>query len=83
MDLPAWFNPQPGTPGSSLMGPPDPAVLQRQQQLVSALRNKPVQMPQGQMVGGHYVAPSITQQLGSVAPGIVSAFGQQPKMPWG
>lgn len=40
--------------------------LQRKQQLANLLTQKGMEMPQGQMVSGRYVAPSWTQQLGNL-----------------
>jgi hypothetical protein len=40
---------------------PDEEELRRKQAMVDALRKNASQSPEGQMVSGHYVAPSITQ----------------------
>jgi hypothetical protein len=40
---------------------PDEEELRRKQAMVEALRANASQSPEGQMVSGHYVAPSITQ----------------------
>jgi hypothetical protein len=40
---------------------PEEEELRRKQAMIDALRKQGMQSPEGQMVSGHYVAPSITQ----------------------
>jgi len=42
---------------------PEYLALERQKKIAELLMQKGQQLPEGQMVSGHYVAPSITQQL--------------------
>lgn len=55
---------------------PDELEMLRKQKLVDALREKSQQMPEGQMVSGHYVAPSWTQYAAN-AMGSYNAAKQQ------
>lgn len=52
---------------------PEAQALQRQKQYAAMLLQQN-QMPQGQMIGGHYVGPSWTQQLNSALSPIVGAY---------
>ena len=52
---------------------PDSQALQRQKQYAAMLLQQN-QQPQGQMVGGHFVAPSWTQQLNSALNPLVGAY---------
>lgn len=56
---------------------PDEEELKRKQAMVEALRKGSMQGPEGQMIGKHYVAPSITQNLAQVAQGYAAAQGQK------
>lgn len=56
---------------------PEEAELKRKQAMVDALRQGGMQAPEGQMIGKHYVAPSITQNLAQVAQGYAAAQGQK------
>jgi hypothetical protein len=42
---------------------PEYLALERQKKIADLLMQKGQQLPEGQMVSGHYVAPSLTQQL--------------------
>jgi hypothetical protein len=54
---------------------PENAQLQRQRKLAEALTAQGLQaQPQGQMISGHYVAPSWTQQLAPVITGGIGAY---------
>ena len=46
---------------------PEYLALERQKKIADLLMQKGQQIPEGQMVSGHYVAPSWTQQLGTLA----------------
>lgn len=46
---------------------PEYLALERQKKIADLLMQKGQELPQGQMVSGHYVAPSWTQQLGTLA----------------
>lgn len=46
---------------------PEYLALERQKKIADLLMQKGQQLPEGQMVSGHYVAPSWTQQLGTLA----------------
>lgn len=46
---------------------PEYLALERQKKIADLLMQKGQEIPQGQMVSGHYVAPSWTQQLGTLA----------------
>jgi hypothetical protein len=52
---------------------PESQALQRQKQYAAALLQQN-QQPQGQMVGGHFVAPSWTQQLSSAINPLLGAY---------
>ena len=52
---------------------PDSQALQRQKQYAAMLLQQN-QQPQGQMVGGHFVAPSWTQQLNAALNPLVGAY---------
>jgi len=49
---------------------PEYADISRQRKLAEMLTSKAFEQPQGNMVSGHYVAPSITQQLAPLFSGI-------------
>jgi hypothetical protein len=59
----------------------DQASVQRTLAQVAALRKQSMNLPQGQMVSGHYVKPAITQQLVPVLGGLVAELkeGQADK----
>ena len=52
---------------------PESAALQRQKQFAAALMQQN-QQPQGQMVSGRFVAPSITQQLSSALNPVLGSY---------
>lgn len=54
---------------------PEELEMMRKQKVIDELRN--TEMPQGQMVGKHYVAPHWSQQLGAVAKQIGGAYQQK------
>jgi len=56
---------------------PEEAELRRKQAMVDALRKGSMQGPEGQMIGKHYVAPSITQNLAQVAQGYAAGQAQK------
>jgi hypothetical protein len=58
-----------GLPSVSADNPlaPEYLALERQKRIADLLMSKSQQVPEGQMVSGHYVAPSITQQLQPLA----------------
>ena len=58
-----------GVPSVSPDNPlaPEYLALERQKRIADLLMSKSQQVPEGQMVSGHYVAPSITQQLQPLA----------------
>jgi hypothetical protein len=56
---------------------PQQIDLARRQAMVDALRKQSMQAPQGQMVSGHYVPPSLTQYLGQLGQGYMARRGQQ------
>lgn len=60
-------------PVQQTMVDPEAQALQRQKQYAAMLLQQN-QMPQGQMVGGHFVAPSWTQQLNAALNPIVGAY---------
>ncbi|MEY4441025.1 MAG: hypothetical protein RL442_25 [Pseudomonadota bacterium] len=55
---------------------PDQEELKRKQAMVDALRQNAMTPAQGQMIGKHYVAPSITQTLAQVGQGYFAKKGQ-------
>jgi hypothetical protein len=65
------------TQASPMMGQtlidPESAALQRQKQFAAALMQQN-QQPQGQMVSGRFVAPSITQQLSSALNPVLGSY---------
>ena len=56
---------------------PEEEELRRKQAMVEALREQSMQSPQGQMVSGHYVAPSFTQYGAQLMNAYGAAKGQQ------
>ena len=46
---------------------PEILALERQKKLADLLQSRALEQPQGQMVSGRYVAPSILQQLAPLA----------------
>jgi hypothetical protein len=60
-------------PMQQAMIDPEAQALQRQKQYAAMLLQQN-QQPQGQMVGGHFVAPSWTQQLNAALSPVVGAY---------
>lgn len=60
-------------PMQQVMIDPEAQALQRQKQYAAALMQQN-QQPQGQMIGGHFVAPSWTQQLNAALSPVVGAY---------
>lgn len=56
---------------------PEQQQLLRRQAMVDALRKQSMTLPEGQMIGKHYVAPSITQQLATLGQGYFAGQGQK------
>jgi hypothetical protein len=56
---------------------PEEVDMKRKQATVDALRDKGMTSPQGQMVGKHYVAPSITQYAAQMANAYGAGQGQK------
>lgn len=56
---------------------PDEEELKRKQAMVDALRKGSMQSPEGQMIGKHYVAPSITQYGAQLMNAYGARQGQQ------
>lgn len=56
---------------------PEQDELKRRQAMVEMLRGNSLAQQQGQMIGKHYVAPSITQNLAQVAQGYAAMKGQK------
>lgn len=56
---------------------PEMDQMKRKQAMVDALRKQSMEGPQGQMVGGRYVAPSITQYAAQLGNAYAAAKGQQ------
>ena len=56
---------------------PEEAELKKKQAMVDALRQGSMNGPQGQMVGKHYVAPSLTQYAAQIGQGLMAGQGQQ------
>lgn len=60
-------------PMQQTMVDPEAQALQRQKQFAAMLMQNS-QQPQGQMIGGHYVAPAWTQQLNAALNPILGAY---------
>jgi hypothetical protein len=56
---------------------PEEAELKRRQAQVEALRKGAMNGPEGQMIGKHYVAPSITQYMAQLGQGYMAGQGQK------
>lgn len=56
---------------------PEMDQTKRKQAMVDALRKQSMQGPEGQMVSGRYVAPSITQYAAQLGNAYMAAKGQQ------
>lgn len=56
---------------------PEQQEMKRKQAQIDALRKQSMTAPEGQMIGKHYVAPSITQHLANLGGGYMAAQGQK------
>lgn len=56
---------------------PQQMEMMRRQKQIEALRGNAMEPVQGQMVGKHYVAPSITQYMSQLGQGYMAGRGQQ------
>lgn len=56
---------------------PEQMELLRKQKQVEALRSGAMNSPQGQMVGKHYVPPSLTQYAAQLGQGVMANMGQK------
>ena len=56
---------------------PEMDQVKRKQAMVDALRKQSMEGPQGQMVSGRYVAPSITQYAAQLGNAMGAAYGQK------
>ena len=55
---------------------PEEMELMRKQKMIDALRGQSMEGPQGQMIGKHYVPPSLTQYAAQLGQGYMAARGQ-------
>lgn len=55
---------------------PEQQDLKRKQAMIDALRGNATQAPQGQMVGKHYVPPSLTQYAAQLGQGYMAGQAQ-------
>lgn len=66
-----------GIPANAAMVAPDVYAqqlqLQRQQRMADLLQQQSMEAPQGQMISGHYVAPSATQHMARLAQALGSS----------
>lgn len=56
---------------------PEELEMLRKQKQIDALRERSMDTPQGQMIGKHYVAPSITQHAANMLQGYMAGKQQQ------
>ena len=56
---------------------PEQQEMKRKQAMIDALRKQSMTAPEGQMIGKHYVAPSITQHLANLGGGYMAAQQQK------
>lgn len=56
---------------------PEEVEMARKQKQIDALRGMSMESPQGQMIGKHYVAPSITQYAAQLGQGYMAGKGQE------
>ena len=56
---------------------PEQQELKRRQAQIDALRQNAMQPLQGQMIGKHYVAPSMVQGLAQLGQAAMAGYGQQ------
>ena len=56
---------------------PEEVEMMRKQKQIDALRGAAMETPQGQMVGKHYVAPSLAQYASQLGQGYMAGQGQK------
>ena len=56
---------------------PEEVEMMRKQKQIDALRGQSMEAPQGQMIGKHYVAPSLTQYAAQLGQGYMAGQGQK------
>jgi len=56
---------------------PEQIEMMRKQKQIDALRERSMDAPQGQMIGKHYVAPSVTQYAAQALGGYMAGKQQQ------
>lgn len=56
---------------------PEEAELKKKQAMVDALRKGSMSAPEGQMIGKHYVAPSLAQYAAQLGQGFMAGKGQE------
>lgn len=56
---------------------PEEVEMMRKQKQIDALRGQSMESPQGQMIGKHYVAPSLTQYAAQLGQGYMAGQGQK------
>lgn len=56
---------------------PEQDELKRRQAMVDVLRKQSMAGPEGQMIGKHYVPPSMTQYMAQLGQGYMAGKGQQ------
>ena len=56
---------------------PEEAELKKRQAMVDALRKQSMASPEGQMIGKHYVAPSLSQYAAQLGQGLLAGQQQQ------
>jgi hypothetical protein len=56
---------------------PEEMELMRKQKQIDALRAQSAESPQGQMIGKHYVAPSVTQGIAQMFSGYAAGQAQK------
>lgn len=55
---------------------PEQEELRRKQAMIDALRGNAMNAPQGQMIGKHYVPPSLTQYAAQLGQGLMAGQAQ-------
>jgi hypothetical protein len=56
---------------------PEEVEMMRKQKQIDALRGASMETPQGQMIGKHYVPPSLTQYAAQLGQGYMAGQGQK------
>lgn len=56
---------------------PEEVEMMRKQKQIEALRGGAMEAPQGQMIGKHYVAPSLTQYAAQLGQGYMAGKAQE------